>query len=440
MTNIHLLTTEKLTHHAFLRSMAMVLDKETVPDLPLNIIVRPNKKWFSKTIVQLPNIEKATDLATLEYGNPELEHVCFPGPLFRCALVFIEETQCAGILYSISHSLFDGVSLQMFLDDLEATLLDTTGTSKLKPVIPYKAWADSYHNLQASPQARASVAWQVNRLQGISKNPSALFPARRAPGDFKGDATGWRDPAGNLGPPRKKLNPNDEGQKGLTRLVNMADMQMLKTKHNIDTPQILRAALAVITVRHTQQPYALFCQSQGGRNTWPFMPAWQADRMPSTMQVAGPTVQTALIKAHVREEETILDLLTRLQSEQEDTTRHVFAPWEQVISSLNDLCAGEGDFVAAQLPWGRQVFNWLPYYVGENEYKALQKVQFESRVDCFLCWNGVPRSQTSVLLQATWDDAQLYLDEVEGMMGEIARLAENFAKSENWQRAVGDFI
>lgn len=413
----------------------MTYDDET----PLLITVRPSQSLFSKTILQLPNIEKVEDLATLKYGDPELDHVTCPGLMLRCIVVYIEETQCAGIIYFISHALFDGASLIMFLDDLEEILLDTIGTGKLKPIIPFKAWADSYHNLQTSPQAQASVAWQVSRLRGISKNPDALFPARRVPGNFKGNSTGWVDPAGTLQPPRKKLTLNDQGLKGVSRLINMPDLQNLKIKHNIDAAQILRAALAVMTVRHTKQSFAIFSQGQNGRTTWPFMPAWQADRMPSTMRVGGPTLQTAIITVAIKRDESILALLVRLQLDQEDTTRHQFAPWEQVIDRLNALSPGEGDWVADYLPFGRQFFNWLPT-LPTTDYKALEKVQLESRMDAFLIWVGIPQSQTSVLLSSTWDDAQLYLEELRGMMDEIAELAESFAKCDNWERAVGDFL
>jgi len=354
------------------------------------------------------------------------------------------------------HSVFDGVSLPLFLDDFNAMLNDPT--TKLKPHVPYKAWADSYYNLQHSPIAKASVDWQTNRLRGISKNPAALFPVQRAPEWFKGFSEGWIDiKTGKPGPPRKALTKNGLGVKGITGEGKLRDIQALKAKHNIEGSQIVKAALAVVTTRHTKLDYALFGQAQAGR-TWPFMLPWQANRMPPAMDVDGPAVQGSLNKISVDKSERVLDMLARLQTEQYELNRHAYAPMNQIVAALNGYETerevpnfdgkvkgaawiegegGEGDFMRGAFK--RQIFNWLPV-PPMFEYNRLQKVQVESRTDVGCLWNCIMLDQTTLLVNPTWDDAQLYLEEVEGMLDEILRLAEKFAMEDNWEKNVGDFI
>ncbi|KUJ19522.1 acetyl-CoA synthetase-like protein [Mollisia scopiformis] len=441
-----------LAHHSMLRTMAMYFDSHT----SMHITIRPSEQWFSKCIRHLPAVKKAEDLAEVVYGDVELDNAHFPGPMMRFIIVYVEETKCAGLVYMVQHSIFDAVSLQLFLDDFDAML--TNPTTKLKPHVPYKAWADSYYNLQYSPIAKASVNWQANRLRGIYKNPEALFPIQRAPEWFKGSSEGWIDiKTGKPGPPRKALTKNGLGVKGITGQGTLKDIQALKIKHNIEGSQIVKAALAVVTTRHTKQPYALFGQSQAGR-TWPFMLPWQANRMPPAMDVDGPAVQGTINKLPIHKSETVLDMLARLQAEQYELNRHAYAPMNQIVAVLNghqtdievrnfdgkvkgaawiESEGGEGDFVRDAFK--RQVFNWLPV-PPVFEYKRIQKVQVESRTDLCCLWNCIMLDQTTLMINPTWDDAQLYLEEVEGLLDELLRLSEKFAAEENWGKRVEEFV
>jgi acyl-CoA synthetase (AMP-forming)/AMP-acid ligase II len=441
-----------LAHHSMLRTMAMYYDSHT----SLHLTIRPSEQWFSKCIRRFPLVKQLDDLAELVYGDLELDHACFPGPMMRCIIAHVEETKCAGVVYMIQHSVFDAVSLGLFLDDFDAML--SNPTTKLKPHVPYKAWADSYYNLQSSPIAKASVDWQVERLRGISKNPDSLFPRQRAPEMFKGSSKGWIDiKTGKPGPPRKALTENGLGVKGITGQGILKDIQGLKVKHSIEGSQIVKAALAVVTSRHTKQEYALFGQSQAGR-TWPFMLPWQANRMPPAMDVDGPAVQGTLNKIAINKSETVLDMLSRLQTEQYQINRHAYAPMNQLVAMLNgkgtnvevpnfdgkvkgsawiETEGGEGDFM--RNAFKRQIFNWLPVPPA-FDFERLEKVQVESRTDLCCLWNCIMLDQMTVMINPTWDDAQLYLEEVKGMLDEILRLSEKFASEENWEKKIEEFI
>ena len=419
-----------LSHHSILRTMAVYFDEKT----SLHIIIRPTEKWFSSCFTFVDDVNSAEDLSTLVYNDPKLDYAAFPGPLFRFVLTQVKDENCAGLVYMAQHSIFDGISLPIFLEDLN-DLLAKPGVS-LKDHVPYKAWADSFYMLQDSPIARQSIAWQVKRLSGIASNPAALFPIQRVPEWFKGDSTSWIDVSTNEpGPTRKSLDANPIGVKGIIGQGTLRDIQTLKAKHGVEGSQIVKAALAIVTSQYTKQPYALFGQAQAGR-AWPFLLEWQASRMPPVMDVDGPAVQGTLNLIPLYRNETILHMLKRLQAEQQDLNKHAYAPMNQLVAALNEGNTKDGDFMRDAFK--RQIFNWLPTSP-MLDFEKLKRAQIESRTDCGILWNCIMMDQTTLQINPTWDDAQLMKVEVEKMLEEILKTAAAFATEANWENHVSQF-
>ena len=420
-----------VTHHPMLRSMALYFDSST----PLHATIRPSPTWWSHCLTIVPPIVKATDLPTLVYNDRNLDFACFPGPMFRFVLTHVSDSNCAGLVYQGQHSVFDGVSLPIFLEDLD-TLLVSSNTV-LKPHVPYKAWADSMYLLQDSALAQQSVTWQAKRLRDISRYPEALFPKQIAPEWFKGNSGGWIDiSTGKPGPPRKFLDTDPVGVKGISAFGQLRDIQALKVKHGIEGSQIVKAALAVVTTRYTGAEFAMFGQSQAGRS-WPFLLDWQVERMPPAMDVDGPAVQGTLVRIPVRKDETVLEMMRRLQEEQKFLNKHAYAPMRQLVAAINQAVPGEGDFFGDA--FRRQIFNWLPVAPSWNMEK-LVNMQVESRTDCGVLWNCIMMDQTTLKMNPTWDDAQLRRVDIEEMMNEILRVAEAFAKEENWVKTISQIV
>ena len=48
--------------------------------------------------------------------------------------------------------------------------------------------------------------------------------------------------------------------------------------------------------------------------------------------------------------------------------------------------------------------------------------------------------QTTLKMNPTWDDAQLRRVEIEEMMNGILRVAEAFAKEENWVKTISQIV
>jgi hypothetical protein len=290
--------------------------------------------------------------------------------------------------------------------------------------------------------ATASVNWQASRLKGISSQPKTLFPTQRAKGWFKGSSQGWINLTTSLpGGPRPSLDVHPIGITGIKGSAQLTDIQALKIEHGIETSQVVKAALAIMTTRRTGQTEALFGQSQAGRS-WPFMLDWQIERIPPAMDIDGPLLQRTLNRISISPSSTIIDLLESLQSEQQLLNKHAYAPLNALVAALDKGIEGEGAFMSDA--YQRHIFNWLPTHNGElgDGYglKKLKNVQIEATDDLGLLWNCVMLDRETVQIHPTWDDAQLRQVEVKGMLDEILDIAEKLSRKENWSKRLEEVV
>lgn len=486
-----------LSHHDMLRTLAIHYDAST----PLHVVLRPSSTWFQHCITILDEpIDTAADLKRLLWNDPQYDFAAYPGPMFRAVVTHVREENCAGLVYMIQHSVFDGISLEFFLQDLDALLANNTATSSsssssslLPQRVPFRAWIESEFHFRNSLAAQTSVQWHVNRLRGIHSHHAALFPRQKAPEWFKGDSTGWIDEStGKPGPERKLASSEEENQKegvtGLSQEISLPDMHHLKHIHGIDASTVMKAALALLNTKLTGHKVALFAEYFAARNSWPHLPEWMSRVLPQPMEVDGPTVQKVVVAIEVPltggageegegeegEGNSILEFLLKLQKEQDLMKGYVYAPFRDVIDGLHDTKntttttttndARNADAKTTLSISRRQIFNWLPPSSSHQNNHHLSKIQQISRTDCGLLWNFLQLPPTSantknhttttttsssannnssndenavkIQIMPSWDDAQLTCREVSSWLEELGNLAERISKRENWGRGV----
>lgn len=480
-----------LSHHDMLRTLAIHYDAST----PLHVVLRPSSAWFQHCITILDEpIDTAADLKRLLWNDPQYDFAAYPGPMFRAVVTHVQEENCAGLVYMIQHSVFDGISLEFFLQDFEALLADTatTSSSSLPQRVPFRAWIESEFQFRTSLAAQTSVQWHVNRLRGIHSHHAALFPRQKAPEWFKGDSTGWIDEStGKPGPERKLASSGEEkenqkkeeanGVTGLSQNISLRDMPHLKHTHGIDASTVMKAALALLNTKLTGQKIALFAEYFAARNSWPHLPEWMSKVLPEPMEVDGPMVQKVVVAIEVPltggageegeegeegEGNSMLEFLIKLQKEQDLMKKYVHAPFRDVIDGLddnnnsNDTNERNADAKTTLSISRRQIFNWLPpSSSSHHQNHHLSKIQQISRTDCGLLWNFLQLPPTStntknhnnnptssanntdsdgvkILIMPSWDDAQLTCREVSSWMEELGNLAERISRRENWGRGV----
>jgi hypothetical protein len=246
--------------HPIMRSMAIEYDQ----DLTLHLMTRPLDRFYSLCFTHLDPVRDVDDLKRLAYNDPKLDHAAFPGPMMRVLIAHVEERNSTGVIYLCQHSVFDGVFIPMFLEDFDTYLQDPKACLARGP--PYIAWADTFYNLRNSAEAKTAINWHARRLAGIEKHRDALFPPQKAPEWFKGNSDGWIDlSTGKPGSARKALDPKSDGVMGCAKLANIPDALAFRSRYKIEVPQIMKAALALVNVRHTNSNVALFGQYQAAR-------------------------------------------------------------------------------------------------------------------------------------------------------------------------------
>lgn len=416
-----------LSHHDMLRTLAIHDDAST----PLHVVLRPSPTWFQHCITILDEpIDTAADLKRLLWNDPQYDFAAYPGPMFRAVLTHVREENCAGLVYMIQHSVFDGISLEFFLQDLDALLVADTATSSLPQRVPFRAWIESEFHFRNSLAAQTSVQWHINRLRGIHSHHAALFPRQKAPEWFKGDSTGWIDEStGKPGPERKLASSGEENQKeeangvtGLSQEISLPDMQHLKHTHGIEASTVMKAALAFLNTQLTGHKVALFAEYFAARNSWPHLPEWMSRVLPQPMEVDGPMVQKVVVAIDVPltgageevegegDSVSVLEFLLKLQKEQDLMKKYVHAPFRDVIDGLDDTTnttntntttnntTNSNDATAdAKTTLSisrRQIFNWLPP-LSSHQNHHLSKIQQISRTDCGLLWNFLQLPPTS---------------------------------------------
>jgi hypothetical protein len=247
----------------------------------------------------------------------------------------------------------DATYTNMFLSNIDQAL-NGPAPQRLQIHTSYQLWAESYFSFRESPQARASINWHANYLSGIGKHiEKAQWPPIPERGPF--DLTG------------------EDKDREFNHSFAVPDLAALRRKHpQISAPVIVKAALALLNVHKTGHDYAVFSNMEAGRTKWPFMPAALTSHpnmglCDEATDVTGPLSQAVTNLIRISPDESVLEMLGRLQVAQEALTRYAHAPWSAVERALD--IAEEADGVQSSVSthlglmrsvWTTQLFNWIP--------------------------------------------------------------------------------
>ncbi|KAF1819461.1 acetyl-CoA synthetase-like protein [Dissoconium aciculare CBS 342.82] len=414
---------EVLPRHPMLRSVS--LEEPSV-----FAIIRPSAKWFAKAITEVNPVETVDDLKRLYLNDPMLDFAARPGPLFRALLAPIEGTNRCGLVYQLQHSCFDGLSIPNMIEDLR-TALKQDAKKEYPLRTPYKPFADALFLQRGSASASADCDYHVRRLKGLSKLESSFWPRQRAPEWFKGcsaDTDIKRAPIDG----EKAI-----GVDGITKRVDLPGLPALRQSHGATAPVVLKTALALLNVTYTGQSQAIFTNYQAARD-WPFLSPWIAEHLPNAMDVNGPTLEAVLNKIPLRRDETILETIHRINDEQQLLTRHAHAPLFEIQKRLREDGKDLIDIIR------RQIYNWLPRMQGgsasETADSSLQRIHIQSRSDVGLLWNCGLVDEHTIQVNASYDDAQLSVSEVEEALDLLFIILRKITDPEHLDDSIGSVL
>ncbi|RFU24122.1 hypothetical protein B7463_g12216, partial [Scytalidium lignicola] len=301
------------------------------PHIALHVTLKPSEAVYEHVLQDGGSVDTVDELQQLASAHPHPEWTLFPGILFRVLIYNVKSTGTVGFIISVSHGVMDATYLARFQSDLDQALAGAIPQA-LRPHISYKLWAESYYSFRESPQAMAS------------------WPPAPERGPF--------DPSGN-----------GYGQ-GARHSFEVPDLVMLRKQYpQISVPIIVKAALALFNVYKTGHDHAVFSNVQAGRTAWPFMPGSFSNGskwglFDEATDVAGPLLQSVTNLIKVSPDESVIDMLHRLQADQQGLTQHAHAPWPDIERALNKASEATGQAKdhrgSMRKIFTTQVFNWIP--------------------------------------------------------------------------------
>lgn len=328
-------------------------------DTVLHVLVRHGEKFFEQIIFDHGKVKTLEELKQLPLKNPFQARATVPGPLFRAFIVEVEELKCAAVVIDVHHAIVDASYGLLFFEDFDQALGGTT----LVEHVDYKTWANSYYALRTSFDAKVATDWHVDRLKNLHEHAKALFP-----------------PNG--------LGPIQTEEDGFRYSFSAPGIPALREKYgHITAPVVLKAANVLLNIHYTGHTHALFANLEAARTRFPFVPKaleYLDGQGYEASDVAGPTIQMVTNLVQYKPDEMVLELLERMQDDQNNLTKYASAPLGEIISSLGDA----GPMVLESLK--AQIFNWVPGMgsTGSNPYSHFEMVGAVVRPEIRLAINA----------------------------------------------------
>lgn len=337
-----------LTNNKILPSFLLWNRKAFGSDLAIHVIPKSNDRLFDAVFKEYGTVANTAEFAKLVNKPYEHEMALISGLLCHFLLFHIEETNQAGAIWVSNHATMDATYMQLVFDDLDKSF----GGSIIRPHIPYKIWADSYHSLRTSFEAQMAVNWQVNRLNDLNTHRDSVFPPLPRPHHFQSS----------------QIHIQEVDDNGHHANFHAAGLTNLRQKHpGLSAPTIIKTAWSLMNMHRTGTYTALFSNLQADRKRFPFVPKILEALSPAhtfeASDVAGITLQDVINIIPLEPEETVLDLLYRVTDDQAELNEYAAAPLKSIMREIGPL-----DSEIMLDVFRSQIFNWTP---GLGAFKAV---------------------------------------------------------------------
>jgi len=392
---------------------------------PFYVTMKPQQKLWDHCTSFAGSVETFAELQHKAIRYPHPEHATHPGLLFHALLYHVEELNSAAFVMYLHHSVHDASSMRLVLEDLNKAL--SAPERPLQPHVPFKTWADIYHSLRNSPRATIEVDWHVKRLSNLHLHRKALYPPAKVP--------------------RQATTADPDG---LDYGFDAPQLLNLKKHHPQTTASVvLKAAMALVNITRTQHTHALFSNFEAARSTLPFWPDTLSPLSTTNTtslsdvdasDVAGPTMNAVTNLIPIHRSESALALLTRLQTEQLQLTKHAHAPWRRIMSALDALHPGENAGDILPETHQTQFLTWVPGFLGDYERIRVAQIAIRAALGLvFVAGLGGERA-TTYMISLRWDVANYSREETEAFVGDVEKAVMWLLEERNWGWEVGGFL
>ncbi|KAJ5937742.1 AMP-binding enzyme family protein [Penicillium verhagenii] len=412
MSDAQLLSTLEtwLKRHSLLRCTSVVCSD----DLEVVLVMRPHVQWLKHQIHHAGEVQDMEAAIQYRLNDPEYDYVNGTGPFFKIAILRTQNPTAYALVMHFHHALYDALSLIRWLRDLKE-LLKHNGDSSLQ-FLPYKDFAEQYYEYRSSGSAEEAVDFHVSRLSGISSSKNAIWPP---------DASVGRETSfdvQNIAPKTMPEGAVDKscGTQGINCYMRLTQLAAMKSQFAISAPIIAMTACALVNVRQTKASEAIFNNLLSGR-TWPLADNAQGGLADNMLEVDGPTMTYTVSRIRIDENETAIQLLQRIQSEQDQLAIYAHAPLNQINRRLKEMDTEKGatDVSLMDTIYRRQAFDWLLEQYSESETDVMKLVNDDSRSNLGFVWFPFIKDGNLLHLNVTFDHTLLSRREVQKVTAEF---------------------
>lgn len=426
---LHSVVNSWLARHSLLRCTSMVCND----DLEVFVVMRHHSRWLKHQIIHGGDVEDMEAVIRYRLGDTDYDYVDGSGPLFKIAIFKTRTPAAFGFVMHIHHCLYDALSLIRWIQDLKA-LLNQNGDSTLQ-FHDYEEFATEYYEYRSSKYAKEGVNFQVSRLKGISSTPNTLWPpdvsvSKEVSCDAREIASADLT---------AKSVDKACGTQGTNCYIRLPQLAAMQTQFAITAPMIAITACALVNMRQTKAPEAVFTNLFSGR-TWPLADDSRKDHQGSILEVDGPTMTYTVSRIRVQETETVVQLLQRLQHEQDQLAIYAHTPLNQINQELRALDDEEGaaDISFMDTIHRRQSFDWLLEQYNESESDVMKLIHDDSRSNLGFVWFPFIRDGNLLHLNVTYDHALLTPSEVHQVTAEFMCAAAWLSDPTNAQKTLSE--
>lgn len=388
-------------------------------DLQLYIVMRPSDRWLDHQIAIGSTLATSQEIPNYRLNDSAYDHVKLSGPLFKCTVLPINDSNTTGLVLHMHHVMFDGMVMHRWYQDLNQLL---RGNHLPSTLYSFHEFASLYQTYRTSSEAQQAVDFHVRRLRGLGLMRQNFWPQQRAPRWFKGDDQCWFHENGSPSEPGERVPLDGDhscGAMGFIYKIHLPFIRALKSNWELSPPIVAKAACALFNIYKTGAEEAVFVSDESGRS-WPSTADNSTGIPPnaSPLDIGGPTFQKMINRVRIQPGETTLKFLKRMQEEQRDIDRYCHAPLDAICRALEqDSVAGAADVAAVRDILQRQLFDWLSSSPSNEDVSgeagpSAEMLEVLSRSDLGLVWFPTLLPSDNLLLEVSWDDAQLKASEV----------------------------
>ena len=321
-------------------------------DGPFHAVVAADEHLFEHLIC-MTSVETEDDAREIFQDDSVEKHSS--AFMFGAEIFSIKSSGASVLAMTYNHSTIDAMALLNWHKDLDGLIANPR--AKLSAKTPYKLFSDLFEHFQENKLSQDAVRLYVQRLRGISRTHTALFPKQRASGWMISNDSGSKHSKEREAIRQRVWNGEWVQKKAdfryprLGRVVNLPQLKKVLEIHGVRPSILTMGAITLFNVLQTRSAHTVFNVWVSGRS-WPFVPDWIEKLLPPAMGIDGPTAQWILNMIQVDDNESIIDFLKRLVTDQQEIQLYQHAPWQKVVAEL-----GEEGQVAVDASF-RQSFVW----------------------------------------------------------------------------------